>query len=314
LNILITGIHGFVGSNLTNALKSRYSIFGLDIIASDQNGIVKTCNWHDLEQGLLPSVDVIIHLAGKASNISDRASDHVDYSINLELTIKIYEFFLKSTASKFIFFSSVKAVADSTMKEDVLTEDSIPEPKGLYGKSKLLAEQYIQKHWPENGSDKHVYILRPCMIHGPENKGNLNLLCKMVNKGIPWPLGSFKNHRSFTSIWNICYIIEELIAKDIPSGIYHIADDETLSTDELFEIICDVLKMKKRIWYIPKPIVKAIANIGCVIRLPLNPERLHKLSDDYVVSNTRIKKVLGIDHMPVSAKDGLRNTIRSFRM
>jgi nucleoside-diphosphate-sugar epimerase len=314
MNILITGIHGFVGSNLANALKSRYSIFGLDIIAPDRDGIVKTCNWHDLEQGLLPSVDVIIHLAGKASNIPDRSGDHVDYKINLELTIKIYEYFLKSTASKFIFFSSVKAVADSVGRGLALTEDFIPEPKDPYGESKLLAEQYIQGHCPENNLDKQVYILRPCMIHGPENKGNLTLLCKMVNKGIPWPLGSFKNYRSFTSIWNICYIIEELIAKDIPSGIYHIADDETLSTDELFEIICDVLKMKKRIWSIPKPMVKALADIGSVLCLPLNPERLHKLTGDYVVSNDKIKKALGIDHLPVSTKDGLRNTIRSFRM
>jgi nucleoside-diphosphate-sugar epimerase len=314
MNILITGIYGFVGSNLTNALKYKHSIFGLDIIAPGQNGIVMTYNWHDLELGLLPPVDVIIHLAGKASNIPNRSGNHVDYSINLELTIKIYEYFLKSTASKFIFFSSVKAVTDWMGRGLILTEDFIPEPKDLYGESKLLAEQYIQEHWPENKLDKQVYILRPCMIHGPENKGNLNLLCKMVNKGIPWPLGSFNNHRSFTSIWNVCYIIEELISKVIPSGIYHIADDETMSTEELFEIICDVLKMKKRIWYIPRPIVKAIANIGCVIRLPLNPERLHKLTDDYMVSNDKIKKVLGIDHLPVSTKDGLRNTIRSFRM
>jgi nucleoside-diphosphate-sugar epimerase len=312
MNILITGIHGFVGSNLTNALKSKHSIFGIDIIAPDQEGIVKTYNWQDLELGLLPSVDVIIHLAGKASDIPNSSGGHVDYGVNIELTLKIYEYFLRSTASKFFFFSSVKAVADSTMKGDALTEDSIPEPKGPYGRSKLLAEKCIQERW-NNIQGKHIYILRPCMIHGPENKGNLNLLCQMVNKGIPWPLGSFKNHRSFTSIWNICYVIDNMIDKGIPSGIYHIADDETLSTDELFMIICDVLKKKKRILYIPKQIVKAIASIGCVLRLPLNPERLRKLTDDYVVSNDKIKNVLGIGSMPVSAKDGLRYTISSFR-
>jgi nucleoside-diphosphate-sugar epimerase len=136
----------FVGSNLTNALKSKYSIFGLDIIAPDQNGIVRTYNWHDLELGLLPSVDVIIHLAGKAIDIPNSIVGNVDYRINIELTLKIYEYFLKSKVSKFIFFSSVKAVTDSTMIGDALTEDFIPEPNGPYGESKMLAEKYIQDH------------------------------------------------------------------------------------------------------------------------------------------------------------------------
>lgn len=60
---------------------------------------------------------------------------------------------------------------------------------------------------------KQVYILRPCMIHGPGNKGNLNLLYNVVKKGIPWPLGSFENRRSFTSIDNLCYVVEGLLVK-----------------------------------------------------------------------------------------------------
>lgn len=60
---------------------------------------------------------------------------------------------------------------------------------------------------------KQVYILRPCMIHGPGNKGNLNLLYNVVRKGIPWPLGSFENRRSFTSIDNLCYVVEGLLVK-----------------------------------------------------------------------------------------------------
>lgn len=61
--------------------------------------------------------------------------------------------------------------------------------------------------------DKRVYILRPCMIHGPGNKGNLNLLYNVVRKGIPWPLGDFENKRSFTSIDNLCYVVEGLLER-----------------------------------------------------------------------------------------------------
>ncbi len=71
------------------------------------------------------------------------------------------------------------------------------------------------------------------MIHGSGNKGNLNLLYKIVQKGLPWPLGAFENKRSFTSIDNLTFIINQLIEKDIEPGIYQVADDEPLSTNEL---------------------------------------------------------------------------------
>lgn len=78
---------------------------------------------------------------------------------------------MKSKAKKFIFFSTAKAAADKV--DGVLTEDVVPTPVGPYGESKIAAEKYIQEHLVV---DKQVYILRPCMIHGPGNKGNLNLL------------------------------------------------------------------------------------------------------------------------------------------
>lgn len=84
---------------------------------------------------------------------------------------------------------------------------------------------------------KKVYILRPCMIHGPGNKGNLNLLYGVVSKGMPWPLGAFENRRSFTSIGNLQEVIKGLLTKDAPSGIYHMGDDEALSTNELIEAV-----------------------------------------------------------------------------
>lgn len=82
----------------------------------------------------------------------------------------------------FIFFSTAKAAADRV--EGVLTEDVVPSPVGPYGESKIKAEEYILGNFPA-GNDNRVYILRPCMIHGPGNKGNLNLLYSVVSKGIP---------------------------------------------------------------------------------------------------------------------------------
>ncbi|EXY15502.1 UDP-glucose 4-epimerase domain protein, partial [Bacteroides fragilis str. 34-F-2 len=209
--------------------------------------------------------------------------------------------------------------------------DVIPTPVGPYGESKIKAEEYIKNHFmfptssisedrslrleKEKGripKNKQVYILRPCMIHGPGNKGNLNLLYNVVKKGIPWPLGDFDNRRSFTSIDNLCYVIEGLLNQDVPTGIYHMGDDEALSTNELIAIMCEAMEKQPRIWKMNKRFMEACAGLGTLFHLPLNTERLRKLTENYVVSNAKIKAVLGIDKLPVTAKEGLMKTIRSF--
>ena len=339
MNILITGIHGFVGSNLVVSLKGRHTLYGLDIVTPEKEGVIKAFLWEDIQlyslaYQSLPEFDVIIHLAGKAHDTKNQSAAQSYFDINTGLTQKIFDFFLKSSAKKFIFFSSVKAAADSVVG-DILTEDVIPTPVGPYGESKIKAEEYIlNKLTVDNGQwtvamqhdsaancqlstvhcqlNKQVYILRPCMIHGPGNKGNLNLLYNVVKKGIPWPLGAFENHRSFTSIDNLCYVVEGLLTRDVPGGIYHMGDDEALSTNELIAIMCETMGKQPHIWRVNISLMEGCARLGTLFHLPLNTERLRKLTENYVVSNVKIKAALGIDKLPVTAKEGLVKTIRSF--
>ena len=150
------------------------------------------------------------------------------------------------------------------------------------------------------------------MIHGPGNKGNLNLLFKIVSKGLPWPLGAFENKRSFCSIDNLCFIIEELIEnKQIPTGIYNIADDVPLSTNELIKLISDSQGKKSLIWNVPKVLIKILSKFGDLLRLPLSTERLNKLTETYIVSNNKIKQAIK-KPLPISAKYGLIKTFNSF--
>ena len=316
MRILITGIHGFVGSNLVNALKKEHTLYGVDIVAPVKEGVEKTFSWKDVDDNAIPPMDAIIHLAGKAHDTKNRAAAQVYFDVNTGLTQKIYDYFLKSEAKRFIFFSSVKAAADK-VPGDVLTEEVVPAPKGPYGESKIKAEEYILKNEAlrmknEESASKRVFILRPCMIHGPGNKGNLNLLYGVVSKGIPWPLGAFENRRTFTSIDNLCFVVEGLLTKDVQSGIYHMADDEALSTNELIEVMCEAMGKKAHIWKINRSLMEGVASIGTTLHLPLNEERLGKLTENYVASNAKIKKALGIERMPVRAKDGLKKTILSF--
>jgi nucleoside-diphosphate-sugar epimerase len=150
------------------------------------------------------------------------------------------------------------------------------------------------------------------MIHGPGNKGNLNLLYGLISKGLPWPLGSFVNSRSYLSIENLCFSIKELINRDdIPSGVYNVSDDVALSTNEIINMIAQSMGRKAYILNINKTFIKFLARVGDSLKLPLNSERLQKLTESYIVSNAKIKAALG-KPLPVSSKNGLMKTFKSF--
>lgn len=316
MRILITGIHGFVGTNLVNYLSKDNIIYGLDIISPPKVGVGYTFSWDVLDKkDGLPEIDAIIHLAGKAHDTKNKSATDVYFKVNRDLTIKIFDYFCAHpNIKKFIFFSTAKAAADRV--EGVLTEEVVPTPVGPYGESKIAAENYIlgsMKNRPEEFKDRDVYIFRPCMIHGPGNKGNLNLLYNVVKKGIPWPLGAFENRRTYTSIENICFVVNGVLTMDVESGIYNMGDDEALSTNELIEEICKSLGKKPRIWKLPKAMMNGIAKIGGWLHLPLNPDRLQKLTENYISSNAKIKMALVIEKMPIAAKEGLKVTLDSFK-
>ncbi len=302
--IYITGNKGFVGSNLEKYLIIQEK----QIIGVSRNPLENEVNYEDLNLEKKKSIKSFIHLAGKAHDLKNTSKENDYFGVNTELTKRLFDQFLVSDCEVFIYMSSVKAVADIVVGS--LSEDCEPNPKTHYGKSKLLAERYIlSKNIPGN---KRVYILRPCMIHGPNNKGNLNLLYKLVSKRIPWILGAFKNKRSYCSIDNLMFILKELIEReDIPSGIYNVADDEPLSTNELIRLIAKSQNRNPKLWNISKKFIEGVASIGDKLHLPLNTERLHKLTSSYVVSNAKIKAAIG-KPLPVSSRDGLIKTFKSF--
>lgn len=265
-----------MGTNLIEALPAEYEII----------------RWDARVDQPLPEVNAVIHLAGLAHDTKHTTEAEAYFKVNTVLTRQIYDRFLESSAKKFIFFSSIKAQDGDTP----------------YAQSKKKAEDYILSH--QDGKKK-VYILRPCMIHGKGVKGNLPLLCKVVKTGLPWPLAAFENRRSFSSIGNVCYIVKELLSRNVESAVFPICDDESVSTNELIQIISNCLGKKPRLLRIPCCMMIVAAKLGDVLHLPLNSERLGKLTESYVVSNAEIKQALSISDLPIRAVDGLKYTINS---
>lgn len=295
--IALSGVSGFLGGNLYDYLINRdYPVTKLDLRTNPS-------------PKLSDDIGVVVHMAGLAHDLENVNCPDKYFEVNTELTKKLFTTFLQSAAQNFIYISSVKAVAD-TLKRDALSEEDDPKPQTPYGKSKLAAEFYLNDQVLPEG--KRVYILRPCMIHGPGNKGNLNLLYQIVSRGIPWPLGAFENRRSFLSVDNFCWVIEELLNGYVEPGTYNVSDSESLSTNEIVRLIAESNDRRVRILNLSPLLIRTIAKWGDTIRLPLTSERLKKLTEYYVVSNTKLLNAIG-KPLPVSASKGLIKTIQSFK-
>lgn len=293
-NVSILGATGFIGKNL------------LVHIPNTQGISLRNQHWQKNVGG-----DVWINLVGKAHDHKGQAKEQDFYYANVELTQQIFEEFLKSDAKLLIHVSSVAAVEEFESAK-ALTEDDKNSSFSIYGKTKWEAEKWLlEQKLPE---DKKLIILRPPMVHGEGDKGSLGLLYGLISKGIPYPLASFDNQRSFISIDNFCFFITEIVEqyKKLESGIYHISDDEVVSTKQIIEIIEKVENKKTPKLSLPKFLVIALAKFGDIIPIPLNTKRLKKMIGNLTVSNQKIKTALGIEKLPLTAKEGLEKTIRSF--
>lgn len=297
MKIILTGATGFIGQNISPYLENRgHYIHPLSLHGSWKNKFPLGC-------------DAVIHLAGKAHDTNNNSSHEVYFQVNSRLTKDVFDNFLRSSARDFIYFSSVKAVADSV--EGILTEQVPPSPRTPYGLSKLRAEQYLFSHKVSN--EKRVIVLRPCMVHGPGNKGNLKLLYKFVKSGLPWPLAAFDSLRSFLSVDNLCFIVDKMLNKpEVPGAIYNIADDDPISINQLIHIIAEASGRKVHFWKLPTDFIRVVAKAGDAFHLPFNTERLKKLTESYVVSNEKIKSALALNSLPVSSRESLIKSILSF--
>lgn len=293
-NVSILGATGFIGKNLLNHIPNTQGIS------------LRDQHWQKNVGG-----DVWINLVGKAHDHKGTAKEQDFYYANVELAQQIFEEFIISDAKLLIHVSSIAAVEEFESTK-ALTEDDKNSPFSIYGKTKWAAEKWLlEQKLPE---DKKLIILRPPMVHGEGDKGSLGLLYGLISKGIPYPLASFDNQRSFISIDNFCFFITEIVEqyKKLESGIYHISDDEVVSTKQIIEIIEKVEDKKTPKLSLPKFLVIALAKFGDIIPIPLNTKRLKKMTGNLTVSNQKIKTALGIEKLPLTAKEGLEKTIRSF--
>lgn len=294
-DILIFGSSGFVGKNLLNKIRASQGIS------------VREIGW----ENKIFSSDILLNCIGKAHDHKGTATYEDYHFANVEILQQIYKAFINSEAQLLIHISSIAAQQELESNAPLLETDACV-PISHYGKTKREAEEWLlNQHLP---TGKKVIILRPPMIHGPGDKGNLKLLFKLISSGIPYPLSGFKNSRSFLCIDNFNFYMDQIMTHHhlLESGIYNLSDDESVSTQQIINIICNITGRKPVTISLPKKAVEFVARIGDTLPLPINSTRLKKLTGTLMVSNLKIKTALHIEKMPLTAEQGIIKTIHSF--
>jgi UDP-glucose 4-epimerase len=251
MNILITGAGSYVGTQVENWLKKdgRFQISAVDTFGD---------NWKKADYS---KVDVVYHVAGIAHVNADPKMEPLYYQVNRDLTIAIAKHAKAAGVKQFIFMSSMIVFHESqSLKADVLTKETKPAPNGFYGDSKLQAENGLHELESE---DFKVCILRPCMIYGPNAKGNFPRLAKLACKTPVFP--AWHNKRSMLFIDNLSEFVKQAILRQL-SGTFYPQNRELADTVEIIRFFANAAGHKVWITKLFNPFVW----LGSFVLQPIN--------------------------------------------
>lgn len=279
--LLITGSNGFVGSYFIKKYKDKYDIKTFSFLKDDINSL--DCS----------DIDVVFHLSALVHQMGGASANEYE-KINVIQTIELAKKAKESGVKHFVFMSTVKVYGEETNSK--YTENTVCNPEDDYGKSKLKAEQELQKLEDENFK---ISIIRTPIVYGYGVKANIKNLINLVNKVPVLPFGKIKNKRSMVYIGNLCHLVDEIIIQK-KSGIFLACDDEPLSTSKLIELITK--NLDKKIYLIKIPFFESLLKI-------LKPSFQKRLYGSLEIDNSITKEKLNLKN-PYSVEDGIRLMIK----
>ncbi len=296
--VLVTGASGFIGGKLCEYLQTQgYQVrtAGRSATANSKDNRVVDLTVDHFPNDLCQDIDIIFHLAGKAHALAEHQQDQAEYNIiNTQGTLKLLKAAKNSGVRSFIFFSSVKAVGDSDVQP---MDETISIPADTpYGESKFAAEQLVLY----GGFTQHSVVIRPCMVYGNTEKGNLPRMIKSIKKGFFPPLPELHNRRSMVHVEDVVQAAVLAARNPLSNGqVYIVSDQQDYSTRELYDLICHSLSIPLKNWYMPLAFLNAAAKFGDGIgwltrkRFSLDSDSLRKLTESACYSSAKISNELG---------------------
>ena len=266
MKILVTGANGFIGTHLCETLaKSGHEVRATARSLDPKSSTTREMIICDLESAdnldhLTTGCEAIVHLAGRAHVMSDdpATSESLYVSANVDATKKLAQSASRTGVKRMILMSSVKVNGESTTIDTPFTSHDTPNPQDPYGRSKARAEQALWDVTSTSGLEG--VVIRPPLVYGPGVRANFASLIGIVGRGIPLPLGSIQNKRSFVSLDNLVDLIATTLQSPNAAGNTFLASDgNDLSTPDLIRSIASALGQSPKLFPFPSALLKLAA-------------------------------------------------------
>ncbi len=312
--VAITGANGFVGRALSKYLQDKGETVlrlmrqksepSTDSFVRFVGDIDASTDWSNVLEG----VSVVVHLAARVHVMNDHASAPLDAfrNVNTAGTINLASQAFRAGVQRFIYLSTVKVNGEKTRFGDRINgvgfcETDAPNPSDDYAISKWEAEQALAHISEETGME--TVIVRPPLIYGPGVKANFLQLLRLIDKGVPLPLGSIDNRRSLVSLGNLVDFMFECANAPAAAGeTFMVADGQDVSTPELIRRMAVFLKRPARL----VPVPEALLNLGG--NLLGKSAEIERLCNSLQVDIRKAQHVLSWQP-PLSLDEGLKQTV-----
>ncbi len=319
--VVVTGSNGFVGSWLCRVLiEAGLEVRGVGRHAPDSP--VPGVSFHPADlldgEGVRPALagaDTVVHLAARVHVMREAAAEPLREfrRINVDGTRSLLEESVRAGVRRVVFASTVKAVAEESRQP--LTQRTPARPVDPYGVSKLEAEELVAAEARRHALE--ATILRLPLVYGPGMKGNMLSLFRLVDRGIPLPLGSVDNRRSLAFVGNVAAAM--LTALRAPGGepaTFFVSDGRDLSTPELLRLIGHALGRDARLLRVPPALFRAAGRLGDLVSrlrpVPLTSSAVDRLLGSLAVDPSALNRSLGF-RPPYTVEEGLRLTAEWYR-
>lgn len=285
MRIAVTGANGFVGQSLCPYLQQNFEADLVTLTRHPSTTNNSQLDFSATDDELITSLnntDCLIHLAARAHTNNSTAEDFE--RDNIALSTRVARLCVAAEIPRLVYLSSIKVNGNSTSRREPFTADELPQPEDIYGKSKLVSEQVLKQFLANTKTQ--LVIIRPPLVYGDNNKGNLQSLEKLIHSGIPLPFSKLHNQRDLVSIENLCSLIALTVTH--PNAVnetFLVSDGIARSTKEIVQLLATRKGKNIKFFSVPCEVFSLIRKI--------TPHIIERLTGDLQVNINKTRSLLG---------------------